>query len=46
MNCLSLFIESNQDDDETTVVSLIKLLGFTGEVMNVANIKNQAPEED
>lgn len=46
VNCLSMFIESNQDDDETTVVSLIKVFGFTREVMNVANIKNTAQEED
>jgi len=39
VNCLSLFVESNQNDDETTAIKWIKILGYSGEVMDVSKIK-------
>lgn len=41
VTCLSLFIESNQQDEDTTRVTKITVQGFSGEVMNVAAIKDQ-----
>lgn len=42
VNALTIFIESNQGDEDTTKVSKIQILGYSGEVMKVADImKNQ-----
>lgn len=38
---LSVFVESNQGDEETTKVTKIGLAGWAGEVFNVAEIKKQ-----
>ncbi|KAI8470651.1 MAG: PITH domain-containing protein [Monoraphidium minutum] len=38
---ISLFVESNQGDEETTKVSKIGLSGWAGETFNVAEIKKQ-----
>lgn len=38
---ISVFIEGNQGDEETTRVSKISLAGWAGEVFNVAEIKKQ-----
>eukprot|EP01024_Parvocaulis_polyphysoides_P041902 TRINITY_DN3843_c0_g1_i1.p1 TRINITY_DN3843_c0_g1~~TRINITY_DN3843_c0_g1_i1.p1 ORF type:complete len:182 (+),score=17.01 TRINITY_DN3843_c0_g1_i1:31-576(+) len=42
---VTIFIESNQDDNETTRVSWISLSGWPGETMNVGEIKKQGEEE-
>eukprot|EP00775_Hariotina_reticulata_P010262 gene10262-10421_t len=41
VNILSILIDSNQSDTETTKVSKIALSGTAGEVFNVAEIKKQ-----
>lgn len=42
VNALTIFIESNQGGEDTTKVSKIQILGYSGEVMKVADImKNQ-----
>ena len=33
-------MESNQDDEETTAIKWIKIMGYAGEVMDVAQIKD------
>ena len=39
VNCLSIFIESNQGGEDTTQVSKIVLSGTTVQGMNVGDIK-------
>ena len=46
VNCLTLFIESNQGDADTTIVQKIALLGSAGDSFNVAAIKNVSKEYD
>lgn len=41
MTQLSVFVESNQGDEEATRVTKIALAGWAGEVFNVAEIKKQ-----
>lgn len=42
VNALTIFVEDNQGDMDTTKVSKIQIMGFSGEVMKVADIrKNQ-----
>jgi len=46
VNCLTLFIESNQDDEETTVIQKISILGNSGDRMEVADLKDISKEEN
>jgi len=41
VNTLSLFVESNQGDEEITRVSKIVVSGTSGESMNVADIQKE-----
>lgn len=41
VNCLSIFVESNHGNKETTKITKIAIGGYSGEVMNVAAIKDQ-----
>lgn len=41
VNYLTVFIESNQNDEETTKITKIKINGFPGEIMNVSEIKKE-----
>jgi len=45
LNTLSIFISSNQGDEDTTRIQKIAIFGQSGETMNVADIK-KAGEED
>ena len=45
LNTLSIFVSSNQGDEDTTVISKIAIFGQSGETMNVADIK-KAGEDD
>ncbi|EIE19587.1 DUF1000-domain-containing protein [Coccomyxa subellipsoidea C-169] len=44
VNILSIFIEDNQEEEETTQVQKIVLYGSTGETMNVNEIKKVGEE--
>ena len=43
---LSIFIESNQGDEETTVLQKIAIFGSSGERMNVADIKDASKQQE
>ena len=43
---LSIFIESNQADEETTVLQKIAIFGSSGERMNVADIKDASKQQE
>ena len=45
VNTLSIFVESNQDDEDTTIIQKVAVLGVAGEGMNVAEIKDPSKEE-
>lgn len=45
LTCLSIFVASNQGDEDNTRVQKIAIFGQSGETMNVADIK-KAGEED
>ena len=44
VNVLTIFIEDNQGDEETTRIHKIALFGSSGEQMNVGQIKKQQEE--
>ena len=39
VNVLTVFVESNQGDEETTIIQQIKVIGSGGETFNVSEIK-------
>lgn len=45
VSVLSIFVASNQEDEETTIIQKISLAGAGGETFNVSDIK-KAGEED
>ncbi|PSC75971.1 PITH domain-containing protein [Micractinium conductrix] len=45
VNCLTIFIESNQGDEDTTIVQKLALFGSSGDSFNVAAIKDVSKEE-
>ena len=45
LTCLSIFVASNQGDEDHTRIQKIAIFGQSGETMNVADIK-KAGEED
>lgn len=44
VNCLTIFVESNQGDEETTVVQKLAVLGTAGDKMDVKEIKDVSKE--
>lgn len=46
VNCLSVFVESNQGDEDTTRIEKISLLGSEGDTMDVSSIKDISKEKD
>lgn len=46
VNCLTIFVESNQGDEETTVVTKLVLLGSGGDTFEVKDIKDVSKEHD
>ena len=46
VNTLSIFIESNQGDADTTIIQKIALQGSMGQTMNVSDIKKAGEEEE
>lgn len=46
INCLTIFVESNQGDEETTVIEKIQLWGEGGDSLNVSEIKDISKQED
>ncbi|KAK9848842.1 hypothetical protein WJX84_010986 [Apatococcus fuscideae] len=46
VNTLSIFVESNQGDAETTIIQKIALQGSMGQTMNVSDIKKAGEEEE
>lgn len=46
VNTLSVFVESNQGDAETTIIQKVALQGSMGQTMNVGDIKKAGEEEE
>ena len=46
VNTLSVFVESNQGDAETTIIQKIAMQGSMGQTMNVGDIKKAGEEEE
>lgn len=46
VNCLTIFVESNQGDADTTIIQKIAILGQTRERMDVASIKDVSKEQE
>ena len=46
VNCLTIFIESNQEDEETTIIEKIAILGNSGEKMEVKDFKDISKQQD
>ncbi|KAI3426924.1 hypothetical protein D9Q98_006868 [Chlorella vulgaris] len=45
VNVLTLFVESNQGDEDTTVIQKLAVFGSGGDTFNVAQIKDVSKEE-
>lgn len=46
VSCLTIFIESNQEDEDTTLVQKLAVFGSAGDTFNVADIKDVSKEQD
>ncbi|KAL4854274.1 PITH domain-containing protein [Chlorella vulgaris] len=45
VNVLTLFVESNQGDEDTTIIQKLAVFGSGGDTFNVAQIKDVSKEE-
>lgn len=45
-NCLTIFVESNQGDEETTIVQKIAVLGSGGDSFEISNLKDISKEQE
>jgi hypothetical protein len=46
VNCLTLFVESNQEDEETTIIQKLAVLGTPGDTFNVSEFKDISKENN
>lgn len=46
VNCLSIFVESNQEDEDTTIIQKIAILGSAGETFDVKDIKDVSKQDE
>lgn len=46
VHCLTLFIQSNQEDEDCTILQKIAFLGTAGDTMNVAQIKDISKDQE
>ena len=46
VNCLSIFVESNQEDEDTTIIQKIAILGSAGETFDVKEIKDVSKQDE
>ena len=46
VNCLTIFVESNQGDEETTVIQKIALIGAAGDKFDVGALKDISKEQE
>lgn len=46
VNWLTIFVDSNQEDEDTTIIEKIAILGIAGEKMDVKDFKDISKKED
>lgn len=46
VHCLTLFIQSNRDDEDSTILQKIVFLGTAGDTMNIAQIKDVSKDQE
>ncbi len=46
VNCLTIFIESNQEDEETTIIQKIGIQGSAGETFDVKDFKDVSKQDE
>ncbi|KAL4529264.1 hypothetical protein Ndes2526B_g04093 [Nannochloris sp. 'desiccata'] len=46
VNCLTIFVESNQGDEDTTIIQKIAIQGSAGETFDVKDFKDVSKQDD